>query len=265
MRFASLSLVIASMILAGCGSSHRARGDGGSGTDGGRDGSTPPDGGMLPDGGEPRYCFGPFGTDCGASEFCDFPAGCGGEDVVGICQPRPSGCDLIYDPVCGCDGNTYGNECAAHAAGVDVLYRGSCDGPMPTLCTADLPCVGGVCTGDFCGEPWQCLHLGMPCTEDAAPYCGCDGTTFYASSTCPDRPYVHRGPCESGGVNCDQRFVSCDALPPTCAMGEAPRVVGGCWGECVPISECACARADDCPMPETYTCHGHTNRCGPYL
>lgn len=63
----------------------------------------------------------------------------------------------------------------------------------PGQCGAGAQCFGG----PGCGIPWTCQpQLGRACTADFAPFCGCDGVTFGASSTCPDRPYLHPGPCE---------------------------------------------------------------------
>jgi hypothetical protein len=52
----------------------------------------------------------------------------------------------------------------------------------------------GCAVPSFCGPA-----LGRPCTGDSVPYCGCDGNTFMASSSCPTRTYAFRGPC--GGVD----------------------------------------------------------------
>ena len=100
-------------------------------------------------------------------------------------------------------------------------------------CTTSADCAGGTqCLGgEGCAIPWTCQPaLGRPCTADYAPFCGCDGQTFGASSTCPDRPYAHRGPCEmppppdAGPAGCtlaDGSF---------CAVGAMCTLRGGCGG-----------------------------------
>lgn len=98
--------------------------------------------------------------------------------------------------------------------GAAVTPRGSSDGgadigpPPGRECTTSADCrTGEMCEWNegACGVPGTCVPA-RPCTEDATAYCGCDGRTFYASSTCPERPYRHRGPCESvdagGGTTC---------------------------------------------------------------
>lgn len=112
---------------------------------------------------------------------------------------------------------------------------------------------------------WVCAVSGAPCTDDLAPYCGCDGETFHDSSSCPTQPFAYRGECMSDpGVNCDTHTVTCRAFPPDCPSGQAPSVVSSCWGECVPIERCRCEVEDNCPMPELYTCDETTKRCGPH-
>lgn len=62
--------------------------------------------------------------DCATQEYCAKPIGdCGG---AGTCQPRPSSCTNVYDPVCGCDAATYPNACLAAHAGVNVAAQGTC-------------------------------------------------------------------------------------------------------------------------------------------
>jgi hypothetical protein len=63
-------------------------------------------------------------------------------------------------------------------------------------CSAGDECASGLCEGEGC-EPGQgrCVSDDRLCTTDLAPYCGCDGQTFHASSTCPARRYRQLGPC----------------------------------------------------------------------
>lgn len=211
-----LGMLIASFALvSACGTSHppRERHDSG-GRDGGRsdggprsdaapgsDGGSALDGGPAPD--ARMYCGTIAGIRCPAGTYCDYPDGsfCGGDDSGGVCVPiGPRECDLIYAPVCGCDNETYGNACAAAAAGVDVQHSGECEMPAPLTCTNETPCVGGVCIGMGCtGPAWECVFTGMACTDDLAAYCGCDGLTFYDSSTCPTQPFADRGACDPAG------------------------------------------------------------------
>lgn len=75
-----------------------------------------------------KACGGFIGTQCAASEFCDFPADmlCGAADGTGTCVTKPVACNKNLDPVCGCDGNDYGNACMANAAGTSVATKGKC-------------------------------------------------------------------------------------------------------------------------------------------
>jgi len=53
----------------------------------------------------------------------------------------------------------------------------------------------------------------------------------------------------AGGVVCNPTAVECNGIPPDCPVGEVPSVVGGCWGSCVPVLDCATEPScDDCPI-----------------
>ena len=122
-------------------------------------------------------------------------------------------------------------------------------------CTNDMPCTGGgICAGSGCSMPWQCIFSGIACTDDESPFCGCDGATFYGSSTCPLEPFAFRGECDAVR-DCDPNSAACDAPPPTCDLGFLPEVVAGCWGDCVPIGLCGCTTDEDCPGA-LYNCEG---------
>ncbi|AKF05681.1 hypothetical protein [Sandaracinus amylolyticus] len=103
---------------------------------------------------------------------------------------------------------------------------------------------------------------------DAAPVCGCDGTTYqndcYAAAA--GQSAFSSGPC-GGYVECDPSLVACDALPGPCPEGQVRSVSGVCWGECVEADRCRpsdCRRAgcesgyscEACLAPEgaVYTC-----------
>lgn len=64
-------------------------------------------------------------------------------------------------------------------------------------CLSANDCASGACEGEGCGEesPGVCVSEVRPCTRDLRPYCGCDGETFSASSSCPNRRFAAPGPC----------------------------------------------------------------------
>lgn len=81
-----------------------------------------------------RPCGGFLGSTCAATEWCDYAGlhNCGRDDGMGVCRPRPSGCETVFEPACGCDGTVYDNACLSHAAGVDTWADpDSCGGPAP--------------------------------------------------------------------------------------------------------------------------------------
>jgi hypothetical protein len=71
----------------------------------------------------------------------------------------------------------------------------------------------------------------------------------------------------TGGTNCDPRGVVCDQVPPTCDQGQVPRVVVSCYdGTCVPIDQCQCTVAEECPdYPSQYTCFLSSQRCNSWM
>lgn len=85
------------------------------------------------------------------------------------------------------------------------------------VCTAESPCGAELsCFADACSDEWQCMAhfddvLEHPCDPETMPYCGCDGVTFEASKTCPDRPFSHPGAC-GDGESCYPGAVRCSDL-----------------------------------------------------
>jgi len=129
-----------------------------------------------------------------------------------------------------------------------------------TTCSPAEPCDAGKCVGASCRDTWTCVWDTRVCVDTLADYCGCDGITFQDSQNCPKRPYASRGACGQG-TNCDPRDVACDLLPPICDSG-VPRVVGTCWdGTCVPISQCLCTVAEECPDLGVYACYESKQHC----
>ena len=62
-------------------------------------------------------------------------------------------------------------------------------------CQAGAACVGPGLSG--CGgAPGRC-EPNSKCTRDAKTFCGCDGVTFRASSSCPGKEYAHEGECRA--------------------------------------------------------------------
>ena len=77
-----------------------------------------------------RACGESFGGPlpaCLTGEFCNYPPGCGFDDSLGVCAPRPVGCRGDGSPVCACNGMTYANECEANRDGTSVNRDGPCE------------------------------------------------------------------------------------------------------------------------------------------
>jgi hypothetical protein len=142
------------------------------------------------------------------------------------------------------------------------------DGPedgMPDVgggyrgCSTSLPCEPGfMCDGVACSEAWECVThfdetVEHPCEPATMLWCGCDGMTFEASITCPDRPWAHPGAC-GDGVSCTKEAVRCADPKPVCPEDQEPSVINDCWGPCVSVSSCRCIAHWMCPTLTRYTC-----------
>jgi hypothetical protein len=72
----------------------------------------------------------------------------------------------------------------------------------------------------------------------------------------------------ASGTSCSQTALVCKMAAPNCAAMQVPEMTadGSCYaGSCVPIAECTCTAATDCPDASQYTCNMGTGRCTPYL
>ena len=108
----------------------------------------------------------------------------------------------------------------------------------------------------------NCLALAP---GETPPPCGI--TTCFVT-TCTPRGITDADvTCAAGrcaaGYDCDPSSVVCAMPPPACAAGEVPSVRGGCWGACVPATECS--RVTDCGQcaPELQFCVRDVTRMGP--
>lgn len=72
------------------------------------------------------------------------------------------------------------------------------------------------------------------------------------------------------GHDCNSDHILCQPIvpPEPCPDGQVYSVQDACHGACVPIEQCVCSSAQDCPDPngtDEYTCHQSTERCGPWV
>jgi hypothetical protein len=187
-----LVALIGAFVVAACGGSTDEDGSGGSsgsggsagtggstGGNGGSGGSTGGSGGSTGgSAGSGPTCGGVLGEPCPTGQWCNYtPDSCGTADQTGTCEPMPSGCDLLYAPVCGCDGAVHGNACSAQSAGVDVNAAGGCTPPPDLFGCGPMFCNG---TTDYCeqifddtGQPpaYMCKPLPAACVGSAD--CAC--------------------------------------------------------------------------------------------
>lgn len=135
------------------------------------------------------------GAEC-ASGVCE-GEGCG-VDEPGTCAPAQRACTRDLRPYCGCDGQTF--RTSGSCPGRRYAYRGECEELRSAgqACRGAEECRSGICEGQGCGddEPGTCAATGRMCTLDLRPYCGCDGQSFEASSSCPGRRFADRGACD---------------------------------------------------------------------
>lgn len=147
-------------------------------------------------------------------------------------------------------------------------------GPPRPQCSSVIDCrPGEECAGpEGCAVPWTCrAESDRICSDDVVPWCGCDGRTFYGSSTCPPQRYASRGACgamDAGAgpsFDCDPSHATCTSVPASCPSGQVRAVTAGCWGACVDFAGCApiaCDPALSRPQcPDRAICDPDTRRC----
>lgn len=116
---------------------------------------------------------------CGTGAYCDYPDDLCGAGAVGVCKPKPLGCDASFAPICGCDGQVASSDCAAQSNGVDRSAKGGCAVPPKTFACGPIFCQGAplqYCAhdvSDVAGQPdgWACKSAPPACS--GAPSCGC--------------------------------------------------------------------------------------------
>ncbi len=232
----------------------------------------------------PRDCRLPSGQVCRDGTTCPAGDGCnacacnrGILSCTGVvCEdagpgPGPRDCRLPDGRVCpdgtSCPAGDGCNTCTCRAGMLGCTLIGCVDagpGPGPGRpCANSSQCTPGeLCQGPAgCGMRWTC-GPSPGCTRDAVPYCGCDGQTFLASSTCPGQPYTHRGDC---GI------VPPDAGPQGCRLRDGNICPYGttCWIDrctycgCTPDGGLRCAINPQCSGPDAGVDAGPPPDVGP--
>lgn len=155
-------------------------------------------------------------AECASGQQCRGAPGCTGGWACGPARE----CMAETIAYCDCDGETF--FAPGGCAGRPYEHVGPCR-PMGELvaagtelgipdwdeqpttqdrtCGASGECARGeTCFGIAgCATDWRCVRA-RGCARDRVTFCGCDGETFTASSTCPGRPFVHRGECRDEAI-----------------------------------------------------------------
>ena len=185
-----------------------------------------------------------------------------GEDAPGIASDAP-GADAP-----GADATR------ADAPGARVDAQGmvslSCGGRGGAMCGRGQFC--NIPPENICGAadgPGVCTDIPELCTRELNPQCGCDGNTYGnpCMAAMAGVSIVSSGACRMVAAgSCDARRVACAAPRPRCLIGQAPSVVGSCWGPCVDASTCTCSTTEECPAITGFSevCY-RSGFCGPAL
>lgn len=69
--------------------------------------------------------------------------------------------------------------------------------PTGARCDSNADCgAEELCEGIGCGaQEGRCVTNARMCTRDLATYCGCDGSEFQSSGSCPGQRFAYRGSC----------------------------------------------------------------------
>lgn len=165
-------------------------------------------------------------------------AACGGKsksDPASSGGSAGSGGSAASGGAAGAGGGVIGGAAGLGGGGATA---GQCSDS--SQCKLFSDCCSCMALGPGDPEPSSCL---ADCLQDA---CSAMGVTS-GKAACV------LGSCVVG-FDCDGSKVLCNALPPLCEPGSTPSVVGGCWGQCVPVTECmSVASCLDCQGPLT-TC-----------
>lgn len=135
----------------------------------------------------------------------------------------------------------------AGAAGEAGSGGAAGSGGSKTACTDASQCT---IFSDCC----SCIALGPgdPAPEPCPAMCATDKCTELGVDP-NQQPECQAGQCVVG-FDCDSSKAVCAMPPPSCPPGHVPSVPGGCWGPCVPATECSFVPDCDHCDPSSQLC-----------
>ena len=108
-------------------------------------------------------------------------------------------------------------------------------------CTIFSDCCSCIAVGPGDPAPVPCPAL---CATDKCTELGIDPNK---------QPECQAGQCVVG-FDCDSSKAVCAMPPPSCDAGHVPSVQGGCWGPCVPATDCSFVPDCDHCDPSSQLC-----------
>lgn len=196
-------------------------------------------------------------------------AACGGgtKTSTGSTGGSTGGSGATTGTTGGTGGNTGGTGATGGSTGGTGATGGSTGGTGATGgSTGGTGGTGGSTGGTGggamaqCTDAAQCTLVNDCCScvgiskGETAPPCDipeCFVPTCGSLGLMGDSPACSAGQCVAG-FDCDHSKVMCKSTPPTCNPGETPTVQNGCWGSCVPATECATvAKCEQCTGGQT--------------